>query len=121
MPKDHLGPGTGHRHDWEGIVVWLDDVNKANPRVRGVSTSAHGKWTRHSRPPLDGSRPKIAYYLDGITHSVKPTNTKGGEQPLIDWEKMGVKAREALRHTDFGKAICPFKDDKFKENLGKAA
>ena len=26
------------------------------------------KWSRNNQPPLDGSRPKIAYYLDGITH-----------------------------------------------------
>lgn len=86
-----------------------------------MSTSAHGKWTRNNRPPLDGSRPKIAYHLDGITHSVKTTNTRGGEQPLIDWEKMTPAAREALRKTDFGLAICPFKDSNFEGNLGKAA
>ncbi|KAK7981167.1 ATPase [Apiospora arundinis] len=120
MPKDHLGPGTGHRHDWEGIVVFLDDVKAKEPKIKGVSTSAHGKWKRDNKPPLDGSRPKIAYYLDGITHSVKTTGAKGGSQPLIDWEKMGPKAREALRNTDFGKAVCPFKDDKFKDNLKKA-
>ncbi|KAK8015803.1 hypothetical protein PG991_008691 [Apiospora marii] len=120
MPKDQLGPGTGHRHDWEGIVVWLDDVQASSPKVQGVSTSAHGKWRRDNEPPLDGSRPKIAYYLDGITHSVNTTGVKGGEQPLIDWETMGVQAREALRHTDFGDAIVPFKDDKFEGNLDKA-
>lgn len=84
-----------------------------------MSASAHGRCTGNNRSPLDGSRPQIAYPLDGITHLARTADHKGGEQVLIDWAKMTPAAREALRKTDFGRAICPFKDGRFSS--GKAA
>lgn len=124
MPKDSPSTGFGHRHDWEGVVVWTDNPNtSSNPQVLGVSTSGHGKWdTITSNLPLDGIRPKIRYYsVWPVNHQLGTTDTKGGEQPLVAWESLTDAARDALQNTDFGNANVPFRDPNFMDNLKGAS
>ncbi|KAI1850609.1 hypothetical protein JX265_004319 [Neoarthrinium moseri] len=121
MPKDSPSSGLGHRHDWEGIVVWID--NLTSQTIKGLATSAHGDFdVITSNFPLDGSRPKIQYFSNWpVNHQLGTTSTKGGEQPLIAWESLTDAARTALSNTDFGDATVPFKDSTFNSNLAKAA
>ncbi|KAH6652907.1 npp1 domain-containing protein [Truncatella angustata] len=121
MPKDSPSDGLGHRHDWEGIVVWID--NLTSQTIKGLATSAHGDFdVITSDFPLDGTRPKIRYYsVWPVNHQLGTTSTKGGEQPLIYWDNLTSAARTALTNTDFGDAIVPFKDSTFTANLAKAA
>ncbi|KAF3018182.1 hypothetical protein E8E14_011416 [Neopestalotiopsis sp. 37M] len=121
MPKDSPSSGLGHRHDWEGIVVWID--NLTSQTIKGLATSAHGDFdVITSDFPLDGSRPKIQYYsVWPVNHQLGTTDTKGGEQPLIAWDSLTDAARTALENTDFGDATVPFKDATFTNNLAKAA
>ncbi|KAI0151238.1 necrosis inducing protein-domain-containing protein [Pestalotiopsis sp. NC0098] len=121
MPKDSPSDGLGHRHDWEGIVVWIDNLDSQT--IKGLATSAHGDFdVITSDFPLDGSRPKIRYYsVWPVNHQLGTTSTKGGEQPLIAWDSLTDAARTALENTDFGSATVPFKDSTFTSNLDKAA
>ncbi|KAI0009810.1 NPP1-domain-containing protein [Xylariaceae sp. FL0662B] len=122
MPKDSPSSGLGHRHDWEGIVVWVDDPDAESPNIVALSTSAHGGFdTITSDFPLDGTRPKIRYFsIFPVNHQLGTTDTKGGEQPLISWENLTQAARDALENTDFGDANVPFKDSNFENNLAAA-
>ncbi|KAK8049358.1 25 kDa protein elicitor [Apiospora phragmitis] len=116
--------GLGHRHDWEGIVVWIDNPNtSSDPQVLGLSTSGHGDWTTITDDlPLDGTRPKIRYFsVWPVNHQLGTTDAKGGEQPLIAWESLTDAARDALQNTDFGDANVPFKDPNFMDNLQSAS
>ncbi|KAK8089283.1 hypothetical protein PG997_004244 [Apiospora hydei] len=126
MPKDSPSTGLGHRHDWEGVVVWTDNPSTtANPQVLGVSTSGHGEWTTvtGSAMPLDGgARPKIRYFSTWpVNHQLGTTDKRGGEQPLVAWESLTEAARDALQNTDFGSANVPFKDPNFMDNLKGAS
>ncbi|KAI1499870.1 NPP1-domain-containing protein [Biscogniauxia marginata] len=123
MPKDSPSSGLGHRHDWEAAVVWIDDASASNPNIVALSTSAHGDFdTITSNFPLDGTRPKIRYFSNWpVNHQLGTTDEKGGEEPLIEWDKLTQAARDALTNTDFGSANVPFKDANFQDNLGKAA
>ena len=123
MPKDSPSTGLGHRHDWESAIVWLDDVNAANPNILAISTSAHGGFdTFTSNLELSGTRPKIRYFsVWPVNHQLGVTSTQGGEQPLIAWESMTQAARDALQNTDFGSANVPFKEGNFLSNLGEAS
>ncbi|KAK8124580.1 uncharacterized protein PG998_000339 [Apiospora kogelbergensis] len=124
MPKDSPSTGLGHRHDWEGVVVWIDNPNtSSNPQVLGLSTSGHGKWTTITKDlPLDGTRPKIRYFsVWPVNHQLGTTDRRGGEQPLIAWESMTEAARVALQNTDFGDANVPFRDPNFMSNLEGAS
>ena len=123
MPKDQPSIGLGHRHDWEGVVVWIDSLNSANQKIAAVSTSSHGNFNKFvgSKAPLDGSRALIRYFnIWPTNHQTGVTNKKGGEQPLIAWESLTEAARVGLSERDFGSATVPFKDSTFEGNLEKA-
>ena len=122
ISQDEPSDGLGHRHDWEGIVVWIDDPSKDEPTILGAAASAHGGFSTTTSPPLDGTSPLIQYYsIWPVDHQTGFTDTVGGQQPLIAWESLTDAARTALQDTDFGSANVPFKDGNFESNLEKAS
>ena len=124
FPKDQNADGpanSGHRHDWENIVVWLSSCS-SDAKILAVSYSAHGKYDSTTSPHLDGKNPLVGYQQDPapLDHSLVDTADKGGTQPAVTWDGLTDAARKALNETDFGKADVPFKDANFKGNLKKA-
>ncbi|WP_366290945.1 NPP1 family protein [Paenibacillus sp. AN1007] len=123
FPKDNPSPGLGHRHDWEGIVVWVDNPAVANPKVLSIAYSGHGQFTKvaPSSSNMQGDHPKISYNSTWpLNHELGVTNVVGGTQPLIGWDDLTPAARNALNTTDFGSANVPFNDNNFANNLNKA-
>ncbi len=123
FPKDQPSAGLGHRHDWEGAVVWIDNPAAANPQILSISYSQHGDWynVAPSGSNVNGTRPKLEYKSQWpLNHAMYITGTVGGSQPLIDWNDMTAAARNALNTTDFGSANVPFKDANFAGNLAEA-
>lgn len=114
FPKDMPVDGTGgHRHDWEQIVVWLSSQS-LDARVTGVSFSSHSGWNKYTanNVDFDDDHPKVEYSrMIFQNHGLDKTIFKGGQQPLINWPQMTVKAREALTNTNFGKASVKFLDE----------
>jgi len=124
MPKDEPSSGLGHRHDWEGVVVWLtDSTATTSSNIVAVCPSAHGNWDCSTDAfTLDGTSPLIQYEsIWPLDHSCGLTSTVGGQQPLIAWESLPTVAQTALDTTDFGSAIVPFIDAHFETNLGNAS
>lgn len=123
MPKDEPSTGLGHRHDWEGVILWLSSATStAASNVYAVCPSAHGGWDcATSGYTLSGSSPLIDYEsIWPIDHSCGLTTTKGGMQPMIAWESLSTVVQNALSTTDFGDAIVPFIDAHFSTNLANA-
>ncbi|WP_458120962.1 NPP1 family protein [Paenibacillus sp. Z6-24] len=123
FPKDEASPGLGHRHDWECIVVWLDNPAVATPKIQSIAYSQHGgfKQAAPSSSNTSGTHPLIGYRsVWPLNHALYSVSDMGGTQPLISWEDMTQAARNALNTTDFGKANVPFKDANFTGNLQKA-
>lgn len=43
MPKDSPSDGLGHRHEWEGVIVWLNSATSTTAaNIAAVCPSAHG-------------------------------------------------------------------------------
>ncbi|EFX04676.1 npp1 domain containing protein [Grosmannia clavigera kw1407] len=123
MPKDEPSDGLGHRHDWEGTIVWLTSgTSTTTGNIAAVCPSAHGKWDCTTDGyTLSGTKPLIKYEsVWPVDHSCGLTTTVGGTQPMISWEELPTVAQDALTNTDFGDANVPFKDANFDTNLGKA-
>ncbi|KAJ5584000.1 uncharacterized protein N7459_003800 [Penicillium hispanicum] len=123
FPKDEPSDGLGHRHDWEGVVVWLSDSTSTTAdNIVAVCPSAHGGWDCSTDAyTLDGSTPLIKYYsIWPVDHQCGLTSTVGGTQPLVAWESLPELAQTALDTTDFGSAIVPFIDAHFDTNLADA-
>jgi hypothetical protein len=123
MPKDEPSDGLGHRHDWEGVIIWLTSSSLTTAaNIAAVCPSAHGDWDCSTDGfSLSGTGALIQYEsIWPIDHSLGLTSTVGGQQPLIAWESLPSVARAALENTDFGDANVPFKDANFATNLAAA-
>lgn len=124
FPKDAPISGNvagGHRHDWENLVVWIDNPANANPRILGAAASAHGKYEKSANPPRVGNSIKVEYYTRfPLNHALQFTETPGRSYYLSDWNAMGATERNALTQASFGAANVPFKDDSFLNNLASA-
>ncbi|KAF1324111.1 Npp1-like protein, partial [Globisporangium splendens] len=124
FPKDSPITGMGHRHDWEHVVVWIDNVNAANPKILAVSPSAHSGYQKYAPPKantVDGTSVKVDYTSKVvINHALDSTTAAGEKQPLIMWDQMTQAARTALENTNFGDANVPMKDGNFMDKLAKA-
>ncbi|KAL6399511.1 necrosis- and ethylene-inducing protein 2 precursor [Ilyonectria robusta] len=117
MPKD----GGAHRHDWEGVIVWLNSgTSTSASNIVQVCPSAHGDWLCSTGYTLSGTSPLIKYYKNGLSHSCGLTNVIGVQQPMVSWETLPAAAQNALETTDFGSGVVPFNNAKFDNNLGKA-
>lgn len=144
--KDQAGVGwnprgfeAGHRHDWEFVLVWTK-----NGQLTHASFSRHGNVETFAKADLqfDRDRPNSvrAYYfkdkkvgLHVLTRSIRPArmgeaahDPPGWKRPaLVQWDRMksDTMTNEAFRTLlnlcDFGKAVCPFKDDRFQTEIAK--
>ncbi|MEV4175985.1 NPP1 family protein [Nonomuraea sp. NPDC049709] len=128
--KDQTLPGCcGHRHDWEHVVVWVQDGT-----AQYVAASAHGAYSVRARSQLPwdetGTHPKIIYHKDGLsTHAFRfasateqPENHKGTWQfpPLVGWDGYPPGFRDRLVAHNFGSASFGLKDSSFNGELAKA-
>ncbi|MBD0381806.1 NPP1 family protein [Paenibacillus sedimenti] len=121
FPKDY----PGHRHDWEAVVVWIDNPANTNPNILQISYSQHGEFVHHPADSfyMSGTHPKVDYgAIYPFGHVLSRTNAQGGTQPLVHWDQISQMARDALNNTDFGAATVPFRDtnNTYWNTLGKA-
>ena len=121
---------TSHRHDWEGVVVWVPE-NQSTPGY--VSVSRHGQYETRawgSVPAKTGVRPRIVYHKDGAsTHCFRlagfteqAENHYGVYQypDLVSWNRFPAGVRDVLVNANFGSASLAIKDGAFNHNLGIA-
>ncbi|KAL6366292.1 hypothetical protein LRP88_00040 [Fusarium phalaenopsidis] len=124
FPKDQPNAGNvvgGNRHDWENVVVWIDNPDNANPRIAGFAVSGHGDYSRTTNPIREGDKVKVEYFTQlGLNHALQMSNTRGDTHWLLQWESMDARSRNTLQNANFGKANVPFKDGNFFNNLDKA-
>lgn len=120
MPNDGISTGS-HRHDWESVVVWLNNPSVTNPTVLGGAASGHGNYKKTTDPKRDGDSLKVEYFTQTLlNHELQFTDTVGRTYPVLDWDAMSTTVQNALTDTDFGSANVPIKDENFVENLDKA-
>ncbi|WYZ42361.1 hypothetical protein EsH8_VI_000060 [Colletotrichum jinshuiense] len=125
FPKDQPLDGNtagGHRHDWENIVISIDDPNAATPKVTGGAASSHSGYSKaNGVPQMEGNSPKVEYFTSFPTnHELQFTATTGKTYPISDWDAMPAAAKTALQDANFGSANVPFKDGSFESKAREA-
>ncbi|KAL1642075.1 hypothetical protein SLS58_005663 [Diplodia intermedia] len=125
FPKDQISDGGGnfgHRHDWENVVIWIDNPGNANPRVFGAGASGHGNYKKTGAPPMrNGNRLQVEYMTNfPSNHELQFKTSPGREQWMIDWQELPKASRDALNEHKWGAANCPFNDGNFIKNLNNA-
>lgn len=122
---------SGHRHDWEHVVVWTE-----NEVVRYVGASAHGGYEVKDAKDVrfhQGTHPKIVYHKDGLlTHAMRfatekddnPVENHYGEWfygRLISFNGFpSVEIRDKMLYANWGSANVGFNDNNFQDRLNKA-
>lgn len=126
FPKDQPLDGDtagGHRHDWENIVVCVDDPAAATPKITAAAASSHSGYSKASggTPQMEGNSPKVEYFTSFPTnHELQFTDTVGKSYAISDWDAMPAAAQTALENTDFGSANVPFKNANFETKVREA-
>ncbi|RAW34408.1 hypothetical protein PC110_g9305 [Phytophthora cactorum] len=124
FPKDSPSTGLGHRHDWEHVIVWIDNPEIAEPKILAVTPSAHSGYSAQVPPDankVEGTSVKVKYLSKWpINHALESTGEGGDYQDLIMWGQMTDAAREGLSRTSFGDANVPMNDGNFESKLGRA-
>ena len=122
MPKDNGVPipSTGHRHDFEEVVVWT-----RNGQIIGAAYSRHGDYSYDTNPHLVNGRVNAAYRIDGVTHSMGKIRNRdrgrGKVWPVATWNRMTSKAKQALNDTsNFPTSVFPARNDNFRAKLNEA-
>ncbi|KAK3385358.1 necrosis inducing protein-domain-containing protein [Podospora didyma] len=119
---------SGHRHDWENIVVFVRDN-----RVIRVAPSSHDNYNGATNSPrLEGERPKVVYHKDGTsTHCFRMAKAADDAvenytgrwylgQLVGWWNYPSVDVRN--RALDWGSGPAPkLAEAKFADYLNRAA
>ncbi|KAG6958581.1 hypothetical protein JG688_00010447 [Phytophthora aleatoria] len=124
FPKDSPSTGLGHRHDWEHVIVWIDNPDVANPKILAVTPSAHSGYSKYAPPKagtVAGNTAKINYESHWpVNHALDSTDKGGETQPLIMWDQMTEAARRSLNTVGFGDANVPMNDGNFMRKIANA-
>ncbi|GMF15399.1 unnamed protein product [Phytophthora lilii] len=124
FPKDSPSSRMGHRHDWEHVVIFIDNPAIPEPKILGCSPSWHSGYNKYAPCPpevIDGTSVKVKYeHSWPLNHALEITNDGGSFQDLIMWDQMTDFARRALNDTKFGKANTPMNDWNFQGKLEKS-
>ncbi|KAK3387787.1 necrosis inducing protein [Podospora didyma] len=122
--------GTGHRHDWENVIVFTKDN-----AVQRVAPSCHGKYDQASNTfrSDESGRPKIVYHQDGgLTHCFRHANEQDEQIEnytgkwflgnLIGWNNWSSNDLRAKMLANWAGGVGPkLPDDKFAGSLRAAA
>ncbi len=122
-------PAGGHRHDWEHVVVWVQDGV-----LRFVAVSGHGGYSVRRAADVElshGTHPEVVYSKDGAdTHRFRHADP-GDEPPenetrtwqlpaLVAWERMDPGVRDVLATHDFDEATLALTDSEYSDDLWRS-
>lgn len=124
FPKDQPNDGdvdNGHHHDWENIIIYIDDPANETPTMIGASASAHSGYKKDTSPQRNGDGVMAEYFTNGITnHELQFKTSEGKQHPLLDWDVITDAAKNALNQPVFGDANCPFNEGNFIAKVEEA-
>jgi len=133
FPKDngYLLPKIGHRHDWEYVMVFVenynDSYNSNEEKIIGAVYSAHGGLSSSDDPNRGGNNNTHIYINYDFHRSVTHSFAEGSEgsvtkhKPVL-WTNLSSEAQNSLNIRDFGNAVVPVRDrdNKFNDEVAKA-
>ncbi|KAI9147245.1 NLP effector protein 2 [Paramyrothecium foliicola] len=121
FPKDQVLAGSGgHSNDWEGVVVFIDNYNAANPTLFSAAASSHGNWKKTRTPQIRNKNVMAEYFAFLGTHEIQFKTSPGRSYWLYDWDAMTSAAKNSLEGFNFGSANVPFINRNFDRNINMA-
>ncbi|KAK2685152.1 hypothetical protein QWA68_016432 [Fusarium oxysporum] len=130
-PKDQPADGnlfSGHRHDWENVVVFIDNYESPSATLYAAAASGHGDYKKTKNPQRSGNNVMAEYFTSlGKNHELQFKTSPGRTYWIYEWTAMTPAARQGLitgpsgnPAEPWGSANVPFIDANFGNNLAKA-
>ncbi|RFN54288.1 hypothetical protein FIE12Z_1414 [Fusarium flagelliforme] len=131
-PKDQPADGnlvSGHRHDWENVVVFIDNYQSPGATLYAAAASGHGSYKKTKTPQRNGNNVMAEYFTSGgKNHELQFKTSPGRTYWIYDWAAMTPAARTGLingpngnpNDNPWGNANVPFIDANFGRNIGNA-
>lgn len=130
-PKDQPADGnlvSGHRHDWENVVVFIDNYQSPGATLYAAAASGHGDYKKTKNPQRSGNNVMAEYFTSfGKNHELQFKTSPGRTYWIYDWAAMTPAAQKGLitgpsgdPNEPWGNANVPFIDANFGNNLNKA-
>ncbi|KAF5963177.1 NPP1 domain-containing protein [Fusarium bulbicola] len=118
----------GHRHDWENVVVFIDNYQSPWATLYAAAASGHGDYKKTKTPQRSGNNVMAEYFTSlGKNHELQFKTSPGRTYSIYDWAAMTPAARQGLitgpsgdPKKPWGSANVPFIDANFGNNLNKA-
>jgi len=115
--KDHAlwGGLGGHRHDWENIVVWVDE----DENLIGAAYSSHGDYSKTTSPLTINNSVVADYKASYTTHSFFEADSTSSisQENLVSYENLNGTVQSNLSNNDWGSAVFPLKDRDFFDDI----
>ena len=113
------------RHDWEHVVVWLDNPAAPNRTLEAVSVWDDEKreYTKAVPPEsefVDGSSVKLELEKGVSTRTLRLTSRPGQFQSLVTWDQLPNNTRRALNAVVWGTMRMPLSESRFTFTLDNA-
>ncbi|PNP75965.1 hypothetical protein FNYG_10523 [Fusarium nygamai] len=130
-PKDQPADGnlvSGHRHDWENVVAFVDNYQSPGATLYAAAASDHGDYKKTKNPQRSGNNVMAEYFTSfGKNHELQFKTSPGRTYWIYDWAAMTPAAHQGLitgpsgdPKKPWGSANVPFIDANFGNNLNKA-
>ncbi|KAF5657765.1 NPP1 domain-containing protein [Fusarium circinatum] len=130
-PKDQPAHGnlvSGHRHDWENLVVFINNYQSPGATLYAAAASGHGDYKKTKNPWRSGNNAMAEYCTSlGKNHELQFKTSPGRTYWIYEWAAMTPAARQGLitgpsgdPKKPWGSANVPFIDASFGNNLNKA-
>ncbi|PNH48330.1 hypothetical protein VD0004_g235 [Verticillium dahliae] len=123
-PKDQPADGnlaSGHRHDWENVVIWFNSNNANQAGILRGAASGHGDYKKVNNPQRNNNNLHVEYFTSlGKNHELQFKTSPGRTYWIWDWDRMDTTVQGALNRADFGSANCPFNNNNFERNMRAA-
>ncbi|ETK88327.1 hypothetical protein F441_22543 [Phytophthora nicotianae CJ01A1] len=142
FPKGFFADFASKRHDWQNVVVWINNPDLEWPKIVGVSMSNvdseyttklemmayyfsgyRMEGTRGYRRSIYGSATSLRFAYEMILTSpyLDFADEDGEYQSLIMWEQLTDAARAALNDSsNFEEREIPFSDEHYMDHLEMA-
>ena len=111
--KDHAywGGLGGHRHDWENVIVWIDE----DENIIGAAYSSHGDYSTTTSPLMIDTNIVAKYSISYTTHSLFEADSTDsiGQENLVSYDNLSATIQANLDENDWGSAVFPLKESSF--------
>ncbi|WP_186328024.1 NPP1 family protein, partial [Paenibacillus xylanexedens] len=112
----------GDGHDWEGMVVWVDNGGAGNGEMVWIGYWGEGQLRKvRGRNRNSEEKNALIWYNSSwrVNDEVGVRRGVGGSEALMGWEDVSGGGRNGVKTREFGSGKVGMKDKNLTKNVKK--